>query len=80
MASLKVLGECPIIVQSILEFYQSSESLDVNLIFFWIKSILFLQAKHQEQAHAAAAKKGTIFTGVSPKIGDRAAFGDFIGI
>jgi hypothetical protein len=79
MASLKVLGECPIIIQSILEVYQSSESLDINLIFLRIKSILLLQAKPQEQAHAAAAKKGTIFTGVSPNIGNREAFGEFIG-
>jgi transformation/transcription domain-associated protein len=78
MASFKVVGECPIIVQSIFEVYQSSHSLDINLIFLRIKSILLLQAKPQEQAHAAAATEGTIFTGVSPNIGNRAAFGEFI--
>ncbi|KAH8591872.1 hypothetical protein B0O99DRAFT_690168 [Bisporella sp. PMI_857] len=63
MASLKVLGECSILVQSIFEFYQSSDSLDIKLIFLRIKSILLLQAKLQEQAHAAAAAMGSIFTG-----------------
>ncbi len=80
MASLKVLGECPIIAQTMFEVYQSSDSLDINLIFLHIKSILLLQAKLQEQAHAAAAAMGTIFTGVSPNIRDRAVFGEFIGI
>jgi len=80
MASLKVLGECPIIAQTMFEVYQSSASLDINLIFLHIKSILRLQAKPQEQAHAAAAAMGTIFTGVSPNISDRAVFGEFIGI
>ncbi|KAH8587649.1 hypothetical protein B0O99DRAFT_733099 [Bisporella sp. PMI_857] len=79
MASFKVLGECPIIVQSIFKVYQSSDSLDINLIFLRIKSILLLQAKPQEQAHSAAATNGTIFTGVSPNIGNRRAFGGFIG-
>ena len=37
-----------------------------------------LQAKPQEEAHAEAAKNETFFTGVSPKIRNKAAFGDFI--
>lgn len=80
MASFKVLAECPILVQSMFEVYQSSDSLDINLIFLRIKSILLLQAKPQEQAHAVAAAEGTIFTGVSPNISNRAEFGEFIGI
>ena len=37
-----------------------------------------LQAKAQENAHAEAAKNGTIFTGVSREIKNRPAFGEFI--
>jgi hypothetical protein len=79
MASFKVLAECPIIVQSIFDIYQLSDCLDTKLIFNRIKRVLLLQAKPQEQAHASAAAKGTIFTGVSPNIGDRGVFGEFIG-
>ncbi|KAI9370618.1 transcription-associated protein [Aspergillus egyptiacus] len=41
-------------------------------------SILLLQAKPQEKAHAEAAAQGTIFTGVCKEIKNRAAFGEFI--
>jgi transformation/transcription domain-associated protein len=78
MASFKVLAECPIIVVSIFQVYRSSVSANVKLFVPLIKSVLLLQAKPQEQAHADAAAKGTIFTGVSPNIRNRAAFGEFI--
>ncbi|KAH8591080.1 hypothetical protein B0O99DRAFT_551034 [Bisporella sp. PMI_857] len=78
MASFKVLAECPIIVVSIFQVYRSSVSANVKLFVPLIKSVLLLQAKPQEQAHKDAAAKGTIFTGVSPNIRNRAAFGEFI--
>ena len=78
MASFKVLAECPIIVVSIFQVYRSSVSTNVKLFVPLIKSVLLLQAKPQEQAHTEAAAKGTIFTGVSPNIRNRAAFGEFI--
>ena len=37
-----------------------------------------LQAKPQEQEHEEAAAKGTIFTGISLNIRNRAAFGEFV--
>ncbi|KAA8573747.1 hypothetical protein EYC84_005312 [Monilinia fructicola] len=58
--------------------YRNSVTQNVKLFVPLIKSVLLLQAKPQEQAHAEAAKKGTIFTGVSPDIKNRAAFGEFI--
>ncbi|KAM3082938.1 transcription-associated protein 1 [Clarireedia jacksonii] len=78
MQSFKVLAECPIIVVSIFQVYRHSVSQNVKLFVPLIKSVLLLQAKPQEQAHAEAAKRGTIFTGVSPDIKNRAAFGEFI--
>ncbi|RQM08647.1 hypothetical protein DH86_00000368 [Scytalidium sp. 3C] len=78
MQSFKVLAECPIIVVSIFQVYRSSVPQNVKLFVPLIKSVLLLQAKPQEQAHAEAAAKGTIFTGVSPNIRNRAAFGEFI--
>ncbi|KAB8303627.1 hypothetical protein EYC80_005023 [Monilinia laxa] len=78
MQSFKVLAECPIIVVSIFQVYRNSVTQNVKLFVPLIKSVLLLQAKPQEQAHAEAAKKGTIFTGVSPDIKNRAAFGEFI--
>jgi hypothetical protein len=80
MASFKVLAECLTIAQSTFQVYQSSVSMDIKPFFLFIESVLLLQAKHQEQAHATAAANGTIFTGVSPDISNRPAFGDFIGI
>jgi len=78
MASFKVLAECPIIVVSIFQVYRASVSTNVKLFVPLIKAVLLLQAKPQEQAHKDAAAKGTIFTGVSPNIRNRAAFGEFI--
>ncbi|KAM0149981.1 hypothetical protein ACHAQE_008793 [Botrytis cinerea] len=78
MQSFKVLAECPIIVVSIFQVYRNSVPQNVKLFIPLIKSVLLLQAKPQEQAHIEAAKRGTIFTGVSPDIKNRAAFGEFI--
>jgi transformation/transcription domain-associated protein len=78
MQSFKVLAECPIIVVSIFQAYRSTVAPNVKLFVPLIKSVLLLQAKPQEQAHKDAEAKGTIFTGVSPNIRNRAAFGEFI--
>ncbi len=78
MQSFKVLAECPIIVVSIFQVYRNTVGHNVRLFVPLIKSVLLLQAKPQEQAHFEAEKKGTIFTGVSPNIRNRAAFGEFI--
>ncbi|TVY21135.1 Transcription-associated protein 1 [Lachnellula arida] len=78
MQSFKVLAECPIIVVSIFQVYRNTVGPNVKLFVPLIKSVLLLQAKPQEQAHIDAAAKGTIFTGVSPSIRNRAAFGEFI--
>ncbi|CAN8095423.1 unnamed protein product [Discula destructiva] len=78
MQSFKVLSECPIIVVSIFQVYRSTVPTNVKAFVPLIKSVLCLQAKAQEQAHADAAARGTIFAGVSPNIKNRAAFGEFI--
>lgn len=78
MQSFKVLAECPIIVVSIYQVYRSSVPQSVKLFIPLIKNVLLLQAKPQEQAHAEAAKRGVVFTGVSPDIKNRASFGEFI--
>ncbi|KAL2863263.1 histone acetyltransferase TRA1 [Aspergillus lucknowensis] len=78
MHSFKVLAECPIIVVSIFQTHRNSVSANVKLFVPLIKSILLLQAKPQEKAHAEAAAQGTIFTGVCKEIKNRAAFGEFI--
>lgn len=78
MQSFKVLAECPIIVVSIFQAHRSSVSTNVKKFVPLIKEILLLQAKPQERAHAEAAAAGTIFTGVSKEIKNRAAFGEFI--
>ncbi|KAK0615854.1 hypothetical protein B0T17DRAFT_510419 [Bombardia bombarda] len=78
MQSFKVLSECPIIVVSIFQVYRSTVSQNVKAFVPLIKSVLSCQAKAQEQAHKDAAARGTIHTGVSPKIKNRAAFGEFI--
>ncbi|EKD14699.1 FAT domain-containing protein [Drepanopeziza brunnea f. sp. 'multigermtubi' MB_m1] len=78
MQSFKVLAECPIIVVSIFQVYRATVGPNVKLFVPLIKNVLVLQAKPQEQAHADAAAKGTIFTGVSPNVRNRAAFGEFI--
>ncbi|KAA8642953.1 histone acetyltransferase TRA1 [Aspergillus tanneri] len=78
MQSFKVLAECPIIVVSIFQTHRNSVSANVKLFVPLIKSILLLQAKPQEKAHAEAAAQGMIFTGVCKEIKNRAAFGEFI--
>ncbi|KAB8073752.1 hypothetical protein BDV29DRAFT_133154 [Aspergillus leporis] len=78
MQSFKVLAECPIIVVSIFQTHRNSVSANVKLFVPLIKSILLLQAKPQEKAHAEAAAQGMIFTGICREIKNRAAFGEFI--
>ncbi|KAJ9148385.1 Transcription-associated protein 1 [Pleurostoma richardsiae] len=78
MQSFKVLSECPIIVVSIFQMYRNTVAQNVKLFVPLIKGVLILQAKAQEQAHIEAAARGTVFTGVSPNIKNRAAFGEFI--
>ncbi|KAK4147258.1 uncharacterized protein C8A04DRAFT_9288 [Dichotomopilus funicola] len=78
MQSFKVLAECPIIVVSIFQVYRGSVAQNVKAFVPLIKEALQCQAMAQEQAHADAAAKGTIHTGVSPNIKNRAAFGEFI--
>ncbi|KAK4193060.1 hypothetical protein QBC35DRAFT_163275 [Podospora australis] len=78
MQSFKVLSECPIIVVSIFQVYRSMVAQNVKAFVPLIKSALSCQAKAQDQAHKDAAARGTIHTGVSPNIKNRAAFGDFI--
>ncbi|KAI1129443.1 FAT domain-containing protein [Nemania abortiva] len=78
MQSFKVLSECPIIVVSVFQTYRNIIQHNVKLFVPLIKSVLCLQARAQELAHSEAKMKGTIFTGVSPSIRNRAAFGEFI--
>ena len=76
--SFKVLSECPIIVVSIFQVHRQTVTSSVKLFVPVIKTVLSLQAKAQEQAHADAAANGTIFTGVSPNIRNKAVFGELI--
>lgn len=78
MQSFKVLAECPIIVVSLFQSYRNCVNKNVKLFVPLIKNVLLLQAKPQEKAHQDAEAQGTIFTGVSKEIRNRAAFGDFI--
>lgn len=78
MLSFKVLAECPIIVVSIFQVYRNTVPPNVKKFVPLIKVVLMLQAKPQEEAHEAARAKGQVFTGVSPNIRNRAAFGEFI--
>jgi transformation/transcription domain-associated protein len=78
MQSFKVLSECPIIVVSLFQVYRNTVQQNVRAFVPLIKSTLQLQASAQKQAHADAASKGKIHTGVSSAIKNRAAFGDFI--
>ncbi|KAI5461401.1 hypothetical protein BGZ63DRAFT_235141 [Mariannaea sp. PMI_226] len=78
MQSFKVLSECPIIVVSIFQIYRNTVPTNVRKFVPLIQNVLSLQAAAQQQAHADAAAKGTVHTGVSPAIRNRAAFGDFI--
>ncbi|KAH9909805.1 FAT domain-containing protein [Xylariomycetidae sp. FL2044] len=78
MQSFKVLSECPIIVVSVFQTYRNIIQQNVKAFVPLIKAVLLLQAKAQEQAHAEAKAKGTVFSGVSQNIKNRAAFGEFI--
>ncbi|KAG5815184.1 hypothetical protein H9Q74_011815 [Fusarium xylarioides] len=78
MHSFKVLSECPIIVVSIFQVYRNTVQQNVRKFVPLIQNVLCLQASAQQQAHADAAAKGTIHTGVSPAIKNRVAFADFI--
>ncbi|KAL2760646.1 hypothetical protein ACRALDRAFT_1073586 [Sodiomyces alcalophilus JCM 7366] len=78
MSSFKVLSECPIIVVSLFPAYKNLVASNVAAFVPLIKGFLCLQASAQRQAHADAKARGDIFTGVSPLIKNRAAFGEFI--
>ncbi|KAK4242261.1 hypothetical protein C8A03DRAFT_11533 [Achaetomium macrosporum] len=76
--SFKVLAECPIVVVSIFQVHRQTVPQNIKAFVPLIKSTLLCQAKAQDQAHKDAAARGTIHTGVTPNIKNRAAFGDFI--
>ena len=76
--SFKVLAECPIIVVSLFHSHRHCVSKNVKEFVPLIKTVLLLEAGPQERAHAEAQREGRIFTGVSPQIKNRVAFGDFI--
>lgn len=78
MQSFKVLAECPIIVVSLFQAHRGSVHKNVKLFVPLIKDMLQLQAAPQREAHEAAKNEGVNFTGVSPKIKNRVAFGEFI--
>ena len=78
MHSFKALAECPIIVVSLFQSHKAFVPSNVRLFVPLIKSVLLTQAKPQQLAHEDAEKRGTIFTGVSKDIKNRAAFGDFV--
>ncbi|KAG6015295.1 hypothetical protein E4U54_003762 [Claviceps lovelessii] len=80
MQSFKVLSECPIIVVSVFQIYRGSVSQNVKAFVPLIKRVLLVEARAQKQAHAEAAAKGQVHTGVSQGIKpeQRAAYGDFI--
>ena len=78
MQSFKVLAECPIIVVSLFQAHRPCVHKNVKLFVPRIKEMLLLQAGPQEEAHRLAKAKGEVFTGVSPNIKNRVAFGEFI--
>ncbi|MCJ1304891.1 hypothetical protein MMC08_007704, partial [Hypocenomyce scalaris] len=78
MQSFKVLAECPIIVVSLFQAHRNCVHSNVKKFVPLIKGVLLHQAKPQERAHAEAAARGEIFTGVSKEIKNRAAFGEFV--
>lgn len=78
MQSFKVLAECPIIVVSLFQAHRGSVHKNVKLFVPLIKDMLQLQAAPQREAHEAAKLRGENFTGVSPAIKNRVAFGEFI--
>lgn len=78
MQSFKVLAECPIIVVSLFQAHRNSVHKNVRLFVPLIKDMLQLQAAPQREAHEAAKRRGENFTGVSPAIKNRVAFGEFV--
>jgi len=78
MQSFKVLAECPIIVVSLFQAHRTSVHKNVKLFVPLIKEMLQLQAAPQREAHEQAKSKGQNFTGVSPNIKNRVAFGEFV--
>ena len=78
MQSFKVLAECPILVVSLFQAHRNVVPNNVKKFVPLIKAVLLAQAKPQQQAHEEAKSRGTIFTGVSKDIRNRAAFGDFV--
>lgn len=78
MQSFKVFAECPIIVVSLFQAHRNCVPANVKKFVPWIKKVLTLQASPQQRAHAEAAKRGEIFTGVCKDIKNRAAFGELI--
>ncbi|KAF8460620.1 hypothetical protein BDZ91DRAFT_851440 [Kalaharituber pfeilii] len=77
MQSFKVLAECPIIVVSLFQAHRNCVHKNVKAFVPLIKEMLLLQAGPQEEAHKANIGKGP-FTGVSPNVKNRVAFGEFI--
>lgn len=78
MRSFKVLAECPIIVVSIFTHHKPT-SKDIRGFTPHITKMLMQEAAPQAEAHRLAKERGEgPFTGVSPAIKNRAAFGDFI--
>ena len=78
MQSFKVLAECPIIIVSLFQAHRSSVHKNVKLFVPLIKDMLQLQAAPQREAHEQAKRRGENFTGVSPNIKNRVAFGEFV--
>ena len=78
MQSFKALAECPIIVVSLFQSHKAFVPTNVRQFVPLIKGVLMTQAKPQQLAHEEAEKRGTIFTGVSKDIKNRASFGDFV--
>lgn len=79
MQSFKVLSAGATLALSIFKAYKHAIPQGAELLSP-ITSILNGQAKAQEQAHKDGAANGTIFTGVSLNIENRAAFGEFIAV
>lgn len=78
MQSFKVLAECPIIVVSLFQAHRNAVVRNVELFVPLIKDMLQLQAAPQRMAHEQAKLRGENFTGVSPNIKNRVAFGELV--
>ena len=77
MQSFKVLSECSSVAMSIFQAYQHAIPQDDKLLPL-ILSVLCYLAKAQNQTYEDGAVKEVIFTGVSPYIRNKAAFGELI--